>query len=80
MEAKDTVMGIVERKELFKKWENLPAKDAPNFDDYLFEAQAEISFKAGIKEAAERLERWQKLGTHLVSNEAIKKLKEAGGN
>ena len=32
--------------------------------------------KAGIRDVVEKLEKWQKNGTHLVSNEAIDSIKE----
>ena len=41
----------------------------------LLEAQAELSFKAGIKEAADLLDKWRIQGTHLISLEALEALR-----
>lgn len=51
MKAEDTVMGIAEHKQALKEWEALPAEDEVSLDDFLFERQAKIAFKAGYKQA-----------------------------
>ena len=50
MKAKDTVMKMKEVQALIKEWEELPFGDAINLDDYINQAQMEISFKAGREE------------------------------
>jgi len=68
MEAKDTVMDIAE-----DKYDGLGA-------DTLVELQAEISFKAGIKEVAEWIDEWWERGRGGKQNwyELEAKLKEWG--
>lgn len=51
MKAQETVMSMVQLKELYSEWENLPARGTPNFIDYSQQRQAEISFKAGFNQA-----------------------------
>jgi len=54
MEAKDTVMDERDIKNMWESWPNdKPA--APTFDQWLCQAQSEISFKAGRKSVLDEL-------------------------
>ena len=41
-------------------------------------AQAEITWDKAMREVVERLEAWRAQGTHLISDEAIKAIKDWG--
>lgn len=63
MEAKDTVMTMEQRSKVVMgrvrpAWadDHNPRVISHNVEDALFEAQAEISFKEGIKEVVERID------------------------
>jgi len=60
MEAKDTVMNILSREKLYDDWASNPFNDKTeewikNIILDVAQIQAEISFKAGIREGMERL-------------------------
>lgn len=54
------------------------AYNRPDLEVEYISEQDRVVFKAGIREAAKKLERWREQGTHLVSNEAIRGLEELG--